>query len=164
MSQASKSMLRWLWIALAVILLDQGTKQLVLQQMQLHQSISVLPFFNLTYLTNPGAAFSFLSEQEGWQRWFFIALAIIVSGVLLAWLRRLDSREFWTAISLSLILGGALGNLIDRLFRGGEVIDFIHLHYGEYYWPAFNVADSAIFVGVVIMLFDALVLSRRRGQ
>ena len=156
-------MLRWLWLTLLVILLDQGTKQLVLNLLQLHESVYVLPFFNFTHLTNPGAAFSFLSQQDGWQRWFFIVLGLIVSGVLLAWLSRLEREESWTALALALILGGALGNIIDRVFRdGGEVIDFIHLHYQQHYFPAFNVADSAISVGVAVLLFDALVLNRRR--
>lgn len=162
MSAGRGSLLRWLWLTLLVILLDQGTKQLVLNLLQLHESVYVLPIFNFTHLTNPGAAFSFLSQQDGWQRWFFIGLGLIVSGVLVAWLLRLDPDESWTALALALILGGALGNIIDRIFRGGEVIDFIHLHYREHYFPAFNVADSAISVGVAILLFDALVLSRRR--
>jgi signal peptidase II len=135
----------------------------VLNLLQLQESVYVLPYFNFTHLTNPGAAFSFLSQQDGWQRWFFIVLGLIVSGVLFVWLLRLERQESWTALALALILGGALGNIIDRIFRGGEVIDFIHLHYQEHYFPAFNVADSAISVGVAIMLFDALVLSRRRA-
>lgn len=155
-------MLRWLWLTLLVILLDQGTKQLVVSQLQLRESVYVLPFFNFTYLTNPGAAFSFLSQQGGWQRWFFTALALIVSGVLLAWLSRLERKESWTALGLALILGGALGNVIDRIFRGGEVVDFLHLHYQGHYFPAFNIADSAISVGVAVMLFDALILSKRQ--
>jgi len=162
MPQAGGNMLRWLWLTLLVILLDQGTKQLVLSQLQLHESVYVLPFFNFTYLTNPGAAFSFLSQQDGWQRWFFIVLAFAVSGVLLVWLSRLGREEGWTAIALSMIIGGALGNVIDRIFRS-EVIDFIHLHYQNHYFPAFNVADSAISVGVALMLFDSLVLARKRG-
>jgi signal peptidase II len=164
MTMRTGSMLRWLWITLLVILVDQGTKQLVLSQLQLHESVYVLPIFNLTHMINPGAAFSFLSQQDGWQRWFFILLALIVSGVLLVWLYRLERHESWTAIALVLILGGALGNVIDRIFRGGGVIDFLHFHYQEYFFPAFNIADSAITIGVAVMLLDALVLSARRGR
>jgi signal peptidase II len=156
-------MLHWLWLTLLVVLLDQGAKQLVLNLLLLTEQVYVLPIFNFTYLTNPGAAFSFLSEQDGWQRWFFIALGLIVSGVLLVWLSRLERRESWTAMAIALILGGALGNVIDRIFRGGEVIDFLQFHYAEHYFPAFNIADSAISVGVAVMLFDALILSNRRA-
>jgi signal peptidase II len=164
MSTRSGGLLRWLWITLLVILVDQWTKQLVLSQLHLHESVYVLPVFNLTHMINPGAAFSFLSQQDGWQRWFFIALALIVSGVLLVWLYRLEQHESWTAIALALILGGALGNVIDRIFRGGGVIDFLHFHYKENFFPAFNIADSAITVGVAIMLLDALVLSARKRR
>jgi len=168
MPEAEGSMLRWLWLTLLVILLDQGSKQLALNLLQMHESVYVMPFFNFTLLTNPGAAFSFLSQQDGWQRWLFIALALLVSGVLLVWLSRLQREEGWTALALALILGGALGNVGDRIFRGealfrGDVIDFIHLHYQHHFFPAFNIADSAISVGVALMLFDSLVLSRRRG-
>jgi signal peptidase II len=121
----------------------------------------LLPFFNLTLAYNPGAAFSFLSDQGGWQRWFFIVLAFVVSAVLLVWLSRLKREERWTAVALGLIIGGAVGNLIDRIWLG-HVIDFIQLHYADLFWPAFNVADSAITVGVATMLLDSLVLSGRR--
>ncbi len=155
-------MLRWLWLTLLVILLDQASKQLAETMLQFNQPVFVLPFFDLTLLYNEGAAFSFLSDQSGWQRWFFIGLALVVSLVLAVWLSRLKPEERWTGVALGLIIGGALGNVIDRILFG-HVIDFIHLHYGGYYWPAFNVADSAIAVGVGVMLFDALVLSPRRG-
>lgn len=154
-------MIRWLWLSLLVILLDQSTKQLAEAMLNFAQPVSVLPFFDLTLLYNKGAAFSILSDQSGWQRWFFIVLALVVSLVMLIWLSRLKREEVWQAAALGLIIGGALGNVIDRILFG-HVIDFIHLHYAEYYWPAFNVADSAIFVGVAIMLFDALVLSAKR--
>jgi signal peptidase II len=155
-------MIRWIWLSLLVILLDQGTKQLAEAMLTFAQPVTVLPFFDLTLLYNKGAAFSFLSDQAGWQRWFFIALALVVSLVMLAWLSRLKRDEVWQAVALGLIIGGALGNVIDRILFG-HVIDFIHLHYAEHYWPAFNVADSAITVGVAVMLLDALVLSTKRG-
>ena len=154
-------MIRWLWLSLLVILLDQGSKQIVEATLQLGEVQVLLPFFNLTLAYNPGAAFSFLSDQGGWQRWFFIALAFVVTTVMLVWLSRLKAEERWTALALALIVGGALGNVIDRILFG-HVIDFIQLHYAGFYWPAFNVADSSIFVGVAIMLLDALVLSVSR--
>lgn len=155
-------MIRWLWLSLLVILLDQSTKQLAEAMLNYAQPVSVLSFFDLTLLYNKGAAFSFLSDQSGWQRWFFVVLALIVAGVMMAWMFRLKREEKWTAAALALIIGGAIGNMIDRFLDEKGVIDFIHLHYQEYYWPAFNIADSAIFVGVVIMLYDALILARKR--
>ncbi|MCU7852917.1 MAG: signal peptidase II [Candidatus Thiodiazotropha sp. (ex Monitilora ramsayi)] len=155
-------MTRWLWLSLIVILLDQTSKMIVEAMFTLGETLYVLPFLDLTLRTNPGAAFSFLSEQGGWQRWFFIVLALVVTVVMVTWLSRLKYDEKWTAVSLSLIVGGAIGNVIDRMRPRGEVIDFIVLHYQEYQWPAFNIADSAIFMGVAIMLFDAFVLARKR--
>ncbi|MES9926237.1 MAG: signal peptidase II [Candidatus Thiodiazotropha endolucinida] len=154
-------MTRWLWLSLLVILLDQSTKQLAESTLTLYKSVRVLPFFDLTLLYNKGAAFSFLSDQGGWQRWFFIVLAIVVTVVLIGWLLRLKRDEQWVAVALSLIIGGAIGNVIDRILFG-QVIDFLHFHYQQHYFPAFNVADSAITIGVIIMLYDALVLAKRR--
>ncbi|MGD8910466.1 MAG: signal peptidase II [Chromatiales bacterium] len=154
-------MIRWLWLSLFVILLDQGSKQIANTLMIEGEVQVLLPFFNLTLAYNPGAAFSFLSDQGGWQRYFFIVLALVVTAVMLVWLSRLKREEGWIAAALGLIIGGAVGNLIDRIWLG-HVIDFIQLHYADLYWPAFNVADSAIFLGVAIMLLDSLVLSARR--
>ncbi|MET0025580.1 MAG: signal peptidase II [Sedimenticola sp.] len=147
-------MLRWLWLSAIVIGLDQVSKQLVESSLMLYEVVPVMPFFNLTLAYNEGAAFSFLSDQGGWQRWFFSGLALLVSIILVIWISRLQQRERLIAISLSLIVGGAIGNLIDRVLHG-HVIDFLDLYYGQWHWPAFNVADSAIFVGVVLMLLDA---------
>ncbi|MCU7838801.1 MAG: signal peptidase II [Candidatus Thiodiazotropha sp. (ex Troendleina suluensis)] len=155
-------MIRWLWLSLMVILLDQASKQFAESMLTLYESVTVLPFFDLTLLYNKGAAFSFLSDQGGWQRWFFIILAIGVTIVLIGWLWRLKREEQWIAVALSLIIGGAIGNVIDRILFG-QVIDFLHFHYQGHYFPAFNVADSAITVGVAIMLFDALVLAKKRA-
>jgi signal peptidase II len=154
-------MSRWLLLSLMVILLDQATKQFAEAMLTAYQAVYVLPFFDFTLMYNTGAAFSILSDQGGWQRWFFVVLALIVTAVLIGWLRRLKPAEKWVAVALSLIIGGAVGNVIDRILFG-QVIDFIHLHYQQYYWPAFNVADSAIFIGVAIMLFDAFVLAPKR--
>lgn len=154
-------MSRWLLLSFMVILLDQATKQFAEAILTAYEAVTVLPFFDLTLMYNKGAAFSFLSDQSGWQRWFFVVLALIVTAVLIGWLRRLKPGEQWVAVSLSLIIGGAVGNVIDRILFG-QVIDFIHLHYQQYYWPAFNLADSAITIGVAIMLWDAFVLAPRR--
>jgi signal peptidase II len=154
-------MTHWLWLSLVVIVLDQASKQFAESVLTLYESVKVLPFFDLTLLYNKGAAFSFLSDQSGWQRWFFIVLAIVVCVVLVSWLWRLKREEQWTAVALSLIIGGAIGNVIDRVLFG-QVIDFLHFHYQQHYFPAFNVADSAITLGVIIMLYDALILARKR--
>jgi signal peptidase II len=154
-------MIRWLWLSLLVILLDQSSKQLVESMLTLYESIRVAPFFDLTLLYNKGAAFSFLSDQSGWQRWFFVALASGVSLGLTVWLYRLSAAEKWVAVAVSLIIGGAIGNVIDRVLFG-QVIDFLHFHIDQHYWPAFNIADSAITLGVGLMIFDALVLAKKR--
>ena len=146
-------MLRWLWLSFIIILLDQASKQLVENSLLVFESVSLLPFLNLTLVYNEGAAFSFLSDQGGWQRWLFVLLAGAVTLVLLFWLRRLRNTELWLAVALSLIIGGAVGNLLDRLLFG-HVIDFIDIYYRQWHWPAFNVADSAISVGVVLILID----------
>ncbi|MCG8015177.1 MAG: signal peptidase II [Candidatus Thiodiazotropha sp. 'RUGA'] len=156
-------MINWLWLSFVVILLDQLTKQMADRMLTLYEPVYVLPIFDLTLLYNKGAAFSFLSDQGGWQRWFFTVLAIVVTTVLTVWLWRLKQQEKWVAVSLSLIIGGAIGNVIDRILFG-HVIDFLHFHYQQHYWPAFNVADSAITLGVGIMLYDALVLAKRRDE
>lgn len=147
-------MLRWLWLSLIIIGLDQISKQLIESSLLVHETVPIFPSFNLTLAYNEGAAFSFLSDQGGWQRWFFAGLATIVSGLLIGWLKQLTQQERLIAISLSLIIGGAIGNLIDRILFG-HVIDFLDLYYGQWHWPAFNIADSAIFIGVVLMLLDA---------
>jgi signal peptidase II len=114
----------------------------------------LLPLLNLTYVHNEGAAFSFLSSAGGWQRWFFVVIALIATTVLVIWLKRLKPTEKWMAVTISLVLGGAIGNLYDRISYG-YVIDFIDVYYQSHHWPVFNVADSAISIGVVMMLMDA---------
>jgi signal peptidase II len=149
-------MRRYLWISLLVIVADQATKWLANTQLEYHQAVPVFPYFEWYLSYNPGAAFSFLADQGGWQRWFFTVLAIIVSGVLVVWISRLKEHERLTAISLSLILGGALGNVIDRVLLG-HVIDFIQVWLGSYPWPAFNIADSAISVGAVLLILSGMI-------
>jgi signal peptidase II len=148
-------MLNWLWLSALVVGLDQLTKQMVDRSMELYESVGLLPFFQLTYLRNQGAAFSFLSQAGGWQRWFFIGLAVIASSAICYWLSRLGKGQRWEAAAWALVLGGALGNLIDRILYG-YVIDFLDVFYGEWHWPAFNVADSAITIGVTMLLIDSL--------
>lgn len=147
-------MLKWLALSLLAVVLDQVSKWAIDSSMQLYQSIPLVPYFNLTYLRNTGAAFSFLSEAGGWQRWFFAGLAIVISAVIGVWLARLKEHETVLAVALSLALGGAIGNLIDRLAYG-YVIDFLDVYYQTWHWPAFNIADSAITLGVVLMLLES---------
>ncbi len=146
--------MKWLWVSVVVLLVDQCTKLLADAMLVLYQPVAVIPYFALMKAYNSGAAFSFLSEASGWQRWFFVALAMVVIGVLLVWLRRLPAAEMRTRLALVLILGGAAGNLIDRLVYG-YVIDFIDIYYDNWHWPAFNVADAAISVGAFLLLLDA---------
>ena len=153
------TMLKWLGLSLLVIFLDQVSKLAIAGSMQLYQSIPVMPFFKLTYVHNTGAAFSFLSEAGGWQRWFFAALALVISGVIAVWLARLKHDETLLAVALSLVLGGAIGNLIDRLVYG-YVIDFLDVYYQTWHWPDFNIADSAITIGVILMLMESFGLGK----
>ncbi len=147
-------MLKWLWLSLIALTLDQWSKIVVDKSMGLYESIVISPFFNLTYVRNSGAAFSFLSDAGGWQRWFFAAMALIISGILVVWLYRLKKHETLLAVALALVLGGAIGNLIDRLAYG-YVIDFLDVYYKNWHWPAFNVADMAISLGVFLMLLES---------
>jgi signal peptidase II len=146
--------MKWLWVSMVVLLLDQCTKLLADAMLVLHQQVTLIPFLALFKAYNPGAAFSFLSDASGWQRWFFVVLALVVIVILLVWLLRLPAVEKATSLALALILGGAAGNLIDRLVYG-YVIDFIDVYYGSWHWPAFNVADAAISVGAFLLLLDA---------
>lgn len=141
----------WLSLSLLVIMLDQASKWVMLQTLALGEVIPVTGFFKLVRVFNPGAAFSFLADHSGWQRWFFIGLAVVVCGWLLAMLRE-HVHERLMPIALTMIVGGAVGNVIDRLVHGA-VVDFLYFHYEQYGWPAFNLADSAISLGVALMLF-----------
>lgn len=146
----------WLWLAVLVMALDQWTKSLVMDRFEEFDRMVLLPVLELMRLHNEGAAFSFLSEASGWQRPLFIGLGVVVSGAILVWLRRLPAKgQGILAAGLSLILGGALGNVIDRVLWG-HVVDFIRVHYAEHYFPAFNVADSAITIGAVLVVLDNL--------
>jgi signal peptidase II len=146
-------------LSLLVIAADQATKLWVLAALQPREVIPVVPAFNLTLVFNEGAAFSFLAGAGGWQRWFFVGVAVAVSTVLIVWLWRLKPEERLTAAGLSLVAGGALGNLIDRLAYG-RVVDFLDFYWRAWHWPAFNVADSAITVGVGLLLLEAFLPKR----
>ena len=145
---------RWLFASLAVIVADIATKAWVTAAFVPGEVREVTPFFNLVLTHNTGAAFSFLADAGGWQRWFFAALAIVISGFIV-WMLQRHRGSSAVALGLALVLGGAIGNLWDRLTLG-KVVDFVQLHAAGYYWPAFNVADSAISVGVAILIWDSL--------
>lgn len=147
-------MLKWLWLSLLILVLDQASKLLIDASLQLYEAIPLMPSFNLTYARNTGAAFSFLSDAGGWQRWLFAGLAVLMSSFIAWWLKKLGQHEKLMAAALSLVLGGAIGNLIDRVAYG-YVIDFLDVYYQDWHWPAFNIADSAICIGVAIMLLDS---------
>ncbi|MFM1887113.1 MAG: prolipoprotein signal peptidase [Pseudomonadota bacterium] len=155
--------LRLWWLPLLLIVLDQATKWLILEHYALHDSTYVLPVLDIVRAHNTGAAFSFLADAGGWQRWAFSGLAAGMSVVLVVWLRRVAwPAQRWLALALLLVLAGAIGNLIDRL-RFGYVVDFIAVHWNQAYFPAFNVADSAITVGAVLLFIDMLFEGRRDG-
>jgi signal peptidase II len=152
---------RWLWVSALVIGIDQITKLWIVATVPFKQLIYVLPVLDITYTVNPGAAFSFLAGAGGWQRWAFTLLAVGVSVGLLVWLRYLAvATHLLLIVGLTLILGGAVGNVIDRI-EHGHVVDFVHLHWGNASFPAFNVADCAITFGAICVILDAIFESRR---
>lgn len=158
---SSSGSLKWLWITAVVVALDQITKFAVVGAFTLHEQLPLMPFFNLTLAHNPGAAFSFLSDSDGWQRWFFTIIALGVSIAIVVWLKRLPSSDRWMGIALALILGGALGNVWDRMTLG-YVIDFLDFYVDQWHWPAFNVADSAITIGAVMLAVDAFFFAKTK--
>ena len=147
--------LSWLWLSLLVLVIDQASKFYFENKLEMFQQIVIIPdYFSWTLAYNTGAAFSFLADGGGWQRWLFALIAIVVSAVLVVWLKRLGRNETWLAVALALVLGGALGNLYDRVALG-HVIDFILVHWqNRWYFPALNIADSAISVGAVMLALD----------
>ncbi|MFC1748693.1 signal peptidase II [Pseudomonadota bacterium] len=169
--ESAHVMQRWLWLAVVVIVLDQATKFWAVAALYEGMPVTFFTGLDFTLSYNPGAAFSFLADAGGWQRWFFTVLALGVSVFIIGWVRKLQSYEKGLAVALALILGGALGNVVDRIYLG-EVVDFIDVYYlsdscvpffgqvitisgGSCHWPAFNIADSAIFLGAVLMVFDS---------
>lgn len=165
---------KWLWLSLIIVISDQATKVFASSTLAVYQSIEFLPYFNFTLLHNYGAAFGLFDDGSGWQRWFFTVIAILVSIGMLYWIKRLKPEERRMAFSLSLVLGGAIGNVIDRILHG-YVVDFIDIYYkadscmigfgpskpGECHWPAFNIADMAITTAVIILIADMLFSSLR---
>lgn len=151
--------LLWLCLAALLLALDLWTKHLASQNLELYRPVPVTGWLNLTLAHNAGAAFSFLAGAGGWQRWFFTAVALIVSGVLLVWLKRLPHSARLLPVALTMVLGGALGNMIDRI-RHGHVVDFVDVHFQGWHWPAFNVADSVIVIGVILLLLEGFIPRR----
>lgn len=153
---------RWYLLAGLIILLDQLTKYWVSDVFSYGETLGVLPFLNLTLVHNAGAAFSFLSEAGGWQRWFFALVSVVVTVVIVVWLSSLSTRQSLLALALSLVLGGAIGNLWDRIFLG-YVVDFVDIYYRHYHWPAFNVADAAITLGALLLIVESLLASKKKN-
>lgn len=149
--RARRGGLAWLMLSALLIVLDQWTKMMVVAALDYRTPVPVLPGLNWTLVHNEGGAFSFLSDHGGWQRWFFLVVASVVTVVLVEWLRRTARRQWVLCLPLALLIGGAIGNLIDRA-RLGYVIDFVDVYYGTWHWPAFNVADSGITVGIVMLI------------
>ncbi len=157
------SVLQSLWLSLAIVVLDLGSKALASSMLSYNLPVSILPIFDLRLLHNTGAAFSFLASESGWQRWLFIAIAVVVSGLIVHWLRQTEPEHKMQAFGYAAILGGALGNLFDRIVHG-YVVDFISLHYAGWYFPAFNIADVGITLGTIALIIDALFLSKDRSK
>lgn len=145
----------WGWITVLIIILDQASKLLADHFLQYHQPVAIMPLFNFTLMYNKGAAFSFLANAGGWQRWFFLLLTSAVSIFIYRWLRKLKPHQILQYVALALILGGAIGNLIDRALYG-YVIDFLDVYFDNHHFPAFNIADSAITVGAILLIIDTL--------
>ena len=156
------SALQWLWLSLAIVVLDLGSKALASSMLSYNLPISILPIFDLRLLHNTGAAFSFLASEAGWQRWLFVAIAVVVSVLIVHWLRQTEPEQKIQAFGYAAILGGALGNLFDRTVHG-YVVDFLSFHYAGWYFPAFNIADVGITLGAIALIVDALFLSKDRS-
>jgi signal peptidase II len=156
-------MLRYLWIAAVIIVVDQITKFAAVRYLVHHVEVSVLPFLSFTLTYNRGAAFGFLNNESGWQKFFFIAVAAIAITIIVLWLRRLEPSNKWVAVALSLILGGAIGNLIDRMMYG-YVVDFIDVILVYWHFWIFNIADSAITIGAIVLVLDALGVGNPRQR
>lgn len=156
MNNSEPNSLRWIWLSILIVALDQLTKFLIEPWLTGQPPFEVIPgFARLVLVYNTGAAFSLLSSASGWQRWLFTGLAVVISALIVYWLKKTPRGQWTTALPLAMILGGAVGNLIDRL-RFGHVIDFVDLYYGDWHWPAFNVADASISVGAAVFILAGL--------
>ncbi len=158
--------MKWLWLTALSIALDQLTKYLAEASLVLHKAMPIIPGFNLTLMYNKGAAFSFLSDAGGWQRWFFVTLSSVISIALFIWLKKISQDEQQRdkpvlQAAIALVLGGAIGNLIDRALYG-QVTDFIQVYYANAYFPAFNIADSAITLGACLLILDMLLENKHQ--
>lgn len=158
-----RSGLSLLWLTLVVLIIDQLTKYLTIQMLDLYESYQVLPFFNFTYARNYGAAFSFLGEAGGWQKYLFTAIAFVVSAYLLYSMKTTSATERWMNTAYALVLSGAIGNVLDRLLFG-YVVDFLDFDLGFYRWPTFNVADIAIFIGAAMIIIDSIFWAEKREK
>jgi signal peptidase II len=154
----------WGWIVVSLIILisDQFSKIAIVQKLELGQDMPIFDFFNITLVYNKGAAFSFLANQDGWQRWFFTMISVL-SGLIITWLLQKSHKQTMFSCGLSLILGGAIGNLIDRLWHG-HVVDFLDFYVQDFHWPAFNVADIAICIGVSLLIIDEISRVRKADK
>ncbi|WP_028864166.1 signal peptidase II [Psychromonas aquimarina] len=158
-----KSGLRWLWLSAVMLILDQVTKYWTVQALDLHESYQVLSFFNFTYARNYGAAFSFLGDAGGWQKYLFTTIAFVVSAFLIYSLKKNSHMQRWTNIAYALILSGAIGNVMDRLMFG-YVVDFLDFDLGFYRWPTFNVADIAIFIGAAMIILESIFVPETKAE
>ncbi len=163
MTETNKTGLRWLWLTAIMLFLDQITKYWTVQALDLYESYEILSFFNFTYARNYGAAFSFLGDAGGWQKYLFTAIAFAVSAFLLYSLKQNSVKQRWINIAFALILSGAIGNVTDRLMFG-YVVDFLDFDLGFYRWPTFNVADIAIFIGAAMMILESFFAPKEKEQ
>ncbi|MFP1743351.1 signal peptidase II [Lonsdalea quercina] len=155
--------LRWLWLALVVLVVDLGSKQWVMSHFQLGESLPLIPFFNLTYAHNPGAAFSFLADKDGWQRWFFAVIALAITAALLVLMYRSSASQKLNNIAYAMIIGGAVGNLTDRLVHG-YVIDFVDFYINDWHYPIFNIADAGICIGALLIVLEGFFVSSEKKK
>ncbi|WP_409359754.1 signal peptidase II [Lonsdalea britannica] len=155
--------LRWLWLALVVLVVDLGSKQWVMTHFQLGESLPLIPFFNLTYAHNPGAAFSFLADKDGWQRWFFAVIALAITAALLVLMYRSSASQKLNNMAYAMIIGGAVGNLTDRIVHG-YVIDFVDFYINDWHYPIFNIADAGICIGALLIVLEGFFVSSEKKK
>jgi len=159
----SLTRLCWIWLGLVVLALDLISKQWIIAHFLLNESITVIPLLNITYVQNPGAAFSFLADKNGWQRWLFIFIAVVISLVLIVVMYRSNSKQHIINCAYTLIISGALGNLFDRIMYG-VVIDFIDFYINYWHWPTFNIADTSICIGTILILLNGFLESMQNRK
>lgn len=163
MDQTNSTALKTIWLALLVIVWDQLTKMLAINSLTLGEPMAVMPYLNWTLAYNYGAAFSFLADMGGWQRWFFAGLAFVISAILLVWLSKLPKKMTVEVWGINLVLGGAIGNVIDRILEG-RVTDFIDFYIGTWHYATFNVADIAITIGAILLIYSEFFIKPRQEE